>query len=410
MKNDLNRDNIIVEHKAGSHAYGTSLPTSDEDVRGIFVASPEQIRTPFFPVREVTDESQEDTKFYELNHFMKLCLDCNPNIIETLWVDETDITFATPAYYHLRKHREVFLSKRIIYTTTGYAMAQLKRIRGHNKWLTQQQEGISTLREAYEAGKLTREWLYDNFDEAFLEFIKDTSKIIRGDFLLDTSEKGILKNSNVQLICKHRPRQTDFLSLVFNFTNEKIFKLEIERFFQGYRLIPFSGDMYGLYKADGYETYSATTHQLNTNYEGVIADHLGAPLLLIKFNKEEYKTALERYNQYWTWRKNRNVARHELEEKYGFDTKHAMHLVRLLRMGHEAVTTGQLIVKRPDAQELLDIRNGKWTYEQVITYAEEMEKKVFEEGKKSSVLRHSPDLHLAAKITMEVQDIVWRPL
>ncbi|AEZ66297.1 hypothetical protein phiTE_131 [Pectobacterium phage phiTE] len=38
--------------------------------------------------------------------------------------------------------------------------------------------------------------------------------------------------------------------------------------------------------------------------------------------------------------KNRNAARHELEEKFGYDTKHAMHLVRLLRMSQEILETG----------------------------------------------------------------------
>ncbi len=52
---ELMTENLIVKHKAGSHAYGTQIETSDEDHRGIFVADPINIRTPFFKVEEATD-------------------------------------------------------------------------------------------------------------------------------------------------------------------------------------------------------------------------------------------------------------------------------------------------------------------------------------------------------------------
>jgi len=45
-----------------------------------------------------------------------------------------------------------------------------------------------------------------------------------------------------------------------------------------------------------------------------------------------------------------------LEAKFGFDTKHAMHLIRLLRMAREILETGVVHVKRPDAEELSAIR------------------------------------------------------
>lgn len=404
---DLIQHNLIAKMYAGSHAYGTALPTSDTDFRGIFCAPPENIRTPFFPIREVTDTSEEDTKFYELNQFMKLCLDCNPNIIELLWTDMSDVVEQhDEAYAVLRQNKENFLSKRIIYTTTGYAMAQLKRIRGHNKWLTQQQAGINALQDAYVNGRVSKEWLKDNFDEEFLEFLNGENHPRLDDYRPSFPD-AVLKDQNVQLICKHRPRQTEYVSLVFNFTHEKTFKLYIEQYHDGYRLVPFSGDIYGLYRMEGYQTFSLPSYSLNTNYEGISADLLGAPLMLVKFNKDEYKQALEKYNQYWTWRNNRNAIRHELEASYGYDTKHAMHLVRLLRMGYEAVTEGVIKVKRPDAQELLDIRFGKWKYEEVVQYAEELERKVFDYGKNHSTLRHSPDLKNAANVVMQVQDIMW---
>lgn len=122
----LMNDNLIVKHYAGSHAYGTSLPTSDTDFRGIFCADPINIRTPFFPIKECEDSSEEDTKLFEIAHFMKLAVDCNPNIIETLWIDQSNIVYAHEAFKILQNHRHELLNKRILMTTAGYATAQLK--------------------------------------------------------------------------------------------------------------------------------------------------------------------------------------------------------------------------------------------------------------------------------------------
>lgn len=61
--------------------------------------------------------------------------------------------------------------------------------------------------------------------------------------------------------------------------------------------------------------------------------------------------------------------RKALVEKFGFDCKNAAHLIRLLRMGHEFLTTGMLNVKRRDAEELIEIKQGKWSMDRIMTEA-----------------------------------------
>lgn len=99
---ELIHDNLIVKMYAGSHAYGMALPTSDVDFRGIFVGDPINIRTPFFPIGETEDPTEDDTKIFELSKFMKLALDCNPNVVELLWTCEQHIVHDTPEYQLLR--------------------------------------------------------------------------------------------------------------------------------------------------------------------------------------------------------------------------------------------------------------------------------------------------------------------
>lgn len=61
--------------------------------------------------------------------------------------------------------------------------------------------------------------------------------------------------------------------------------------------------------------------------------------------------------------------RKRLVKEFGYDTKNAAHLVRLLRMGIEFLNDGVLYVERHDAQQLLEIKRGEWTLEQVKTEA-----------------------------------------
>lgn len=340
------KDNLIVKHYAGSMAYGTNIETSDTDFRGIFVADPVNIRTPFYRIDECKDASEEDTVIYELNQFMKLALDCNPNVVESLWIDVSDIVHTTPAYEWLRFHAPQLLSSKIAFTTSGYALSQLKRIKGHNKWINNVQD-----------------------------------------------EKA--------------PMQSKYISLVHNFTGDKLFHVKLEDYQEDHRLVPFAADTYGIYPMKGYETYHKETGALNTTYEGD-SHELGTPLFIIKFNKNEYNHDNDMWSNYWTWKKNRNVTRSALEEHFGYDTKHAMHLVRLLRMGAEALETGILNVKRPDAEELLAIRNGAWSYDELVNYAENMDKHVREVLYKNTSLPRNPNIKLAAQIVMDVQDMVWK--
>lgn len=60
------------------------------------------------------------------------------------------------------------------------------------------------------------------------------------------------------------------------------------------------------------------------------------------------------------------VKRRELVDKYGYDTKNAAHLIRLLRMGIEYLLEGQPKVFRPDAAELLEIKTGQWKLDQLM--------------------------------------------
>jgi predicted nucleotidyltransferase len=86
--------------------------------------------------------------------------------------------------------------------------------------------------------------------------------------------------------------------------------------------------------------------------------------------EKSYRGAMKYWESYLSWEKNRNPARAELERKFGYDTKHAAHLIRLMRCGLEVLQTGTLIVRRPDADELVAIKQGSWSYDRLIDESE----------------------------------------
>lgn len=97
-------------------------------------------------------------------------------------------------------------------------------------------------------------------------------------------------------------------------------------------------------------------------------------IMTLFIRERQYQTKVTQWKQYENWKKSRNPARAELEEKFGLDTKHGMHLLRLMRMCKEILSGQGVLVKRPDAEELLAIRNGQKSYDEIVDEAERLEK------------------------------------
>jgi hypothetical protein len=74
----------------------------------------------------------------------------------------------------------------------------------------------------------------------------------------------------------------------------------------------------------------------------------------------------------------KRIHRPELEEMYGFDTKYAMHMLRLGFQGVELLTTGRLSLpmREPARSFLLDVRRGKVSEQECLTRAGELEQEL----------------------------------
>jgi predicted nucleotidyltransferase len=110
----------------GSHAYGTSTPTSDVDIRGCTMNNASEIVG--LSNFEQFVETTTDTTVYSFNKFISLLLNCNPNTIEILGCKPEHYIYMTGAGREMIDNRKMFLSKRALYSFGGYANQQLNRL------------------------------------------------------------------------------------------------------------------------------------------------------------------------------------------------------------------------------------------------------------------------------------------
>lgn len=332
----------IFRYMSGSHAYGTERPDSDEDFRGVFIAplsyAFDLFQTSFMGsdsideqlkgamddiasgnyagaterIRKVKETDQFDLNFsvgtvknpgcdeemHELRKFIKLAAECNPNIIEFLFVERL-ITHETPVWKRIRAKRDMFLSTKARFTFSGYAIAQLRRIKNHRGYLLNPPK----------------------------------KKPERADFGLP--EGTAIPSENQNAILSMRPE----------------------------------------WLADG------------------VRDMV--------IREKQYRGALEDWKAYKKWEQERNPVRKEMERKWGFDVKHAGHLVRLIRMAKEILTDGIVHVYRPDREEIRGIMRGEWTYERLMEEVEGMDEALDALYEKST-LRKKPDHKGIAELYREI--------
>lgn len=119
---------IILLGISGSYGYGTNREGSDVDFRGVTLNLPSDLigLTSF----EQFEDRDTDTVIYSFNKLIKLLLNCNPNTIELLGLDDDQYLIKTDLGQELLDNRALFLSKKAADSFGRYAAAQIRRL--HN--------------------------------------------------------------------------------------------------------------------------------------------------------------------------------------------------------------------------------------------------------------------------------------
>jgi predicted nucleotidyltransferase len=132
---------IMVSYR-GSHSHGTYMPPKDpngaDDIDIMTVYIKPQLSAYFgvdgqnWTGKDVKI-NQWDGVCYELQHFAKLAMTCNPNVISALWLDKQFYLKLDWPFRRVLNQRHLFSSKIAHKSFGGYAYSQLKRMTAWNE-------------------------------------------------------------------------------------------------------------------------------------------------------------------------------------------------------------------------------------------------------------------------------------
>jgi predicted nucleotidyltransferase len=307
---------LLLKCISGSKAYNLQVPTSDTDLKGIFVLPKNELYGLTF-TEQVSNETNDEA-YFEIRRFIDLLTKNNPNILELLSSPADSILYRHPLMQLIRP--EDFLSKLCFDTFAGYAKMQIKKARGLNK-------------------KINRPF------EKERKTVTDFCYVLKG-------------NTSISL--------NDWLQQNA-LTQEDCGLVNLPHFRDGYLLytqqqISTGEKLQGIISGD-----NANDVQLSSIPKGI------APAAIMHFNKDGYSVYCREYNEYWQWVNKRNEARYQNTLSHGknYDAKNMMHTFRLLNMAEEIAVHKQVRVHRHDREFLLSIRKGEYEYDDLLKMAEE---------------------------------------
>ncbi len=348
---ELKQQNLILfECISGSRAYGLDTQQSDTDIKGVFYLPREQFLG--LGYIEQINNASNDIVYYELGRFVELLLKNNPGALELLASPAECILYAHPLMTQLKLSD--FLSKLAKETFAGYAMTQIKKSRGLNKKIHN-------------------------------PVPKERKSILDFCYILDGQN-----SVSLMLWLTQHQYQPERCGLI-NIAHMK--------------------DVYGLYCDVNNEF----------DYNGLIKNEQVSNLSLssipkteemiayLYYNKDGYSSYCKEYHSYWQWVENRNEARYQGNRQSGadYDAKNMMHTIRLLQTAQEIVTQKRLSVRCNNREELLAIKAGQFSYETMLSKAEQLMSKIDQQFL-TCTLPDKPDVETVNAILVNIRKSLYQ--
>lgn len=347
IKDLKNKELIILECISGSRAYGLDTATSDTDIKGVFIL-PKKNYYGLDYIPQVSNPTN-DIVYYEFGRFMELLSLNNPNILELLNTPKDSILKKHPIFEEIDS--SIILSKLCKNTFGKFAVSQIKKAKGLKKKI---------VNPVAKERKTILSFCYINHNQGSLSLIK---------FL----EKNNLNQKNCGLV---------------NIAHMKnVFAL-------------FHGENLG---------YKGIMRDKNSNDISLSSIPKGEKeIALLYFNKDGYSKYCKEYKEYWDWVEMRNEERYQNTKSHGknYDSKNMMHTFRLLEMAIEIAQEKKVNVKRPNRNYLLDIKAGKFEYEELVNKANELQIKM-ENAFEKSDLMEEPDRERINNLTYKLREKLY---
>lgn len=298
--------NLIFKAVVGSQAYGLATPTSDVDVKGVFMQPNKDllVNNKYIPFIEVN----KDECYYELRHFLTLLASGNPTAIELLFTPYEQVIETSDAFEYLKGYSSFFLTKKLYDSFGGYAGTQLQKAKGLDKKFN------------WEKSRIER------------KYILDFCKII---------PFGSGKTLDLKEYLEDR-----------GYAQENMGLTKVDGFRDTYKLYPPLPN----YQLRGIMKEGSNDIRVSEIPKEHSQDWLG----IVYFNKEAYATHCRDYKSYREWLNKRNEIRYkESREGKQYDSKNMMHTTRLILTIEEFHKTGIFSIDMSHHRDyLLDIKLG----------------------------------------------------
>lgn len=360
---------ILLEAISGSHAYGTNIPSSDVDIRGIFIMEKEDYLGLEY-IEQVSDDTN-DTTYYEIGRFLQLLLTNNPNILELLNIPADCLQVRSKLIDLIKS--EDFISKICAASFGGYATQQIKKARGLNKKIVNPiaKEKKTPLDFCYYVdgyGTIPLKlWLEKRqYDQKFCGLVKLNHARDSYALFYDMTAHDCF-NETIPVVDREA-------------TKEQLLQ-EGKPFGLGYKGI----------EVDKSNVIRVSSVPLEEEQVGIIS-----------YNQDGYTVYCKDYTDYWAWDKKKNPERFLKSSEKQYDVKNMMHCFRLTEMSKEIATGQGIIVRRPNRDFLMKIRNGEMDYEELLNLAEANLKEADRLFKESS-LQEAPDYNKANEILIQIR-------
>lgn len=369
---------LAYEYVRGSQLYNTALPPingveqSDTDYGGVYIAPISTLMgLPEMYEPQVSD-AKHDTTFYELGRWVELLMKANPNALESLFVPQDKIIGSVhPAIQLIIDNRDLFVTKECFNSLSGYAVSQIKKCRGLNKKCVQpivnRKEVLDFCFVPYKQGSTNVEkWLNDNgLKQKYCGLVSLPNM---------HDVYGLYYDFGTHIICEYGVDLRDNLQVdkLYMKLQDVDTMTENDKLFMK-SFLTYSGceTIYEIIPTGYHGIVSETSESNSVRFESISKGE--APLIIMTFNKSGYESHCKKYKEYQEWVENRNPVRYESNLKSNYDCKNVMHCVRLLHMGKELVEgKGFNVVRTWDRDFLLEIRNHKYEYEEIMTYVENL--------------------------------------
>ena len=310
---------------------------------------------------------------------MKLLLSSNPTVLEALFVQDDMVLYEHPIITEIKSHRDKFITKECFKPIGGYAISQIKKAQGQNKkihWDIAKMVRKTPLDFCFtfdnKQGSINiQEWLEENgLDQRNCGLVNIPNMPMMYGVYYDFGQHIKLAGITKEWFCDRANSEDKFIDYVyFHFLDdwhiqEMSYKYNIERIWE--KIKTPIGKHCGIISPDE----DSNTIRFSETQKGA------TPICFMSYNQNGYETHCKKYREYEDWKEHRNQARYEnnLEGKEKenvdkfYDAKNMCHSFRLIKMAIEIANgEGMKLDRRNiDADFLLDVRNRKYTYSELM--------------------------------------------